>query len=89
MVGAVTDEIVGAVRSIVIGVVVGAFAAGPFVFVVVPKTEFAMTCGMRVPSPHEETVKVKLEPEEPLIENKQPLAVPALEKSASATLFTF
>jgi hypothetical protein len=44
---------------------------------------------MSVPLPHEETVKVKLVPDEALIEKVQPVAVPALEKSALATEFTF
>jgi hypothetical protein len=44
---------------------------------------------MSVPLPHEETVKVKLLPDEALIEKVQPVAVPALEKSALATEFTF
>jgi hypothetical protein len=36
-------EIVGAVRSIVIGVLVRELAEGPFVLVTVPKTELAIT----------------------------------------------
>jgi hypothetical protein len=39
--------------------------------------------------PHEETVRVKEVPDELLIENVQPVAVPALEKSPFATEFTF
>jgi hypothetical protein len=38
-----------------------------------------------VPSLQEETVKVKLVPDEALIEKLQPVAVPALEKSPFAT----
>ena len=87
--GAVTDEIVGAVRSIVIGVVVKALDAGPLVEVTVPYTELAITWGINVPSLHEETVSVNDVPDAPLIENMQPVAVPALEKSPLATLFTF
>jgi hypothetical protein len=77
------------VRSIVIGVVVGALADGPLAEVTVPNTELAITWGINVPSLHEVIVRVNEVPEEALIEKTQPVAVPALEKSASATLFTF
>ena len=87
--GAETEEIVGAVRSIVIGVEVGEFEDGPFVLVTVPKTAPARTCGINVPSLQELTVRVKLVPEDALIENEHPVAVPALEKSLATTVFTF
>ena len=54
-----------------------------------PYTEFAITCGIRVPSPHEETVRVNEVPDAPLMEKLQPVAVPELEKSELATEFTF
>ena len=82
--GAVTDEIVGAVRSIVMGVVARASLKGPFVEVTVPKSEFANILGIREPSPHEETVNVKFDPELALIAKMQPVAVPALVKSVFA-----
>jgi hypothetical protein len=87
--GAVTDEIVGAVRSILIGVVVSEFAAGPLEEVTVPKTEFAKTCGTRVPSLQLLTVNVKVLPEDALIANEQPVAVPEFVKSAFETELTF
>jgi hypothetical protein len=73
----------------VIGVVVSESLPGPFVLVVVPNTELAITWGITDPSPHDETVKVNDVPEEALIENTQPVAVPAFEKSLFATEFTF
>ena len=79
-----TDEIVGAVRSILIGVVVRASLNGPFVDVTVPKIELARSFGINVPSLHEVTVKVKLEPELELMAKTQPVAVPVLAKSESA-----
>ena len=87
--GAVTEEIVGAVISLVTGVVVRAFPDGPLVFVTVPSTEFAINCGIIVPALHEETVSVKLVPDAALMENEQPVAVPELEKSALAMPETF
>ncbi len=48
-----------------------------------------MTCGMSVPSPQLETVRVNVVPDDPLIENVHPDAVPAFEKSEFATLLTF
>jgi hypothetical protein len=87
--GPVTIEIVGAVRSIVIIDEASEFDAGPFVLVPVPKTESASSWGIKVPSPHEETVKVKEIPDEALGEKLQPVAVPLLEKSLDATEFTF
>ena len=87
--GPVTDEMVGAVRSIVMGVVVSEFAVGPLVLVTVPNTEFAITWGSRVPFPQDETVSVKLVPDDALIEKTQPVAVPAFEKSEFATESTF
>jgi hypothetical protein len=44
---------------------------------------------MTVPSPHELTVKVKLVPDEALIANEQPAAVPAFSKSPSCIPVTF
>ena len=76
-----TDEIVGAVRSMTIVVLAGEFIPGP---AWVPVTEFASSWGLRVPSPHPETVIVKVEPLEALGANEQPLAVPELEKSLAA-----
>jgi pantothenate kinase-related protein Tda10 len=70
-------------------VVVSALLPGPLVLVVVPNTELAITWGITVPSPHDETVRVKEVPEEALIENTQPVAVPAFEKSLFATELTF
>jgi hypothetical protein len=87
--GAVTEEIVGPVRSLVTEVVVGEFEAGPFVFVTVPSTEFAISCGIMVPALQDETVRVKLVPEEAFMEKTQPVAVPELEKSALAMPETF
>jgi hypothetical protein len=87
--GAATEEIVGAVRSIVMGVVVSEFAAGPLEEVTVPKTEFAKTCGTRVPSLQLLTVNVKVLPEDALIANEQPVAVPEFVKSAFETELTF
>ena len=71
------------------GVVVAELADGPLLLVTVPYTEFEMTCGINVPSLHEETVKVKLVPEDALAEKAHPVAVPAFEKSEFATEFTF
>jgi hypothetical protein len=87
--GAVTDEIVGAVRSIVIGVVVSASLAGPVAEVTVPYTEFAKSFGIRVPSLQLDIVKVNVVPEAALIENTHPVAVPAFAKSLLATVLTF
>ncbi len=89
MAGAVTEVIVGAVISLVTEVVVGEFEDGPFVFVTVPSTEFAINCGIIVPALHEETVSVKLVPDAALMENEHPVAVPELEKSALAMPDTF
>ena len=89
MAGAVTEEIVGAVISLVTGVVVKALPDGPLVFVTVPSTESAINCGIIVPALHEETVNVKLVPDAALMENEQPVAVPELEKSALAMPETF
>ena len=80
---------VGAVLSIIIGVVVCESAEGPFVAVTVPYTEFAITFGISVPSPQELTVNVKEVPDAALMEKEQPVAVPAFAKSAFATEFTF
>jgi hypothetical protein len=55
----------------------------------VPYTLLAVTFGISVPSLQLETVNVKLVPDAPLIEKTHPVAVPAFEKSASATEFTF
>ena len=85
MAGAVTDEMVGAVRSMVIGVVVKASLSGPFVEVTVPKSEPARIFGIKVPSAQEVTVRVRLEPELALMAKTQPVAVPALAKSELAT----
>lgn len=87
--GGVTEETVGEVMSRVTGVVVGALLAGPLVLVTVPKTEFEFNCGIIVPSLQEETVNVKLVPDDALIENTQPVAVPELEKSVFAIPVTF
>jgi hypothetical protein len=87
--GAVTEEIVGPVISLVTEVVVRAFEDGPFVFVTVPSTEFAISCGIMVPALQDETVRVKLVPDDALMENEQPVAVPELEKSALAMPETF
>jgi hypothetical protein len=62
---------------------------GPFVLVTVPKTEFARTWGVRVPSPQEDIDMVIVVPEDALGEKLQPEAVPVFEKSAAATVFTF
>jgi hypothetical protein len=59
------------------------------VAVTVPYTEFAISWGMTVPSPHELTVSVKLVPEDALTEKEHPVAVPAFEKSAFAIPVTF
>jgi hypothetical protein len=72
----------------VIGEELWVFDAGPFVLVAVPNTEFASTCGMRVPSPQEEIVRVNVLPEDALMEKVHPVAVPAFEKSEFATLLT-
>jgi hypothetical protein len=87
--GPVTEEIVGAVRSRTIVDCASAFAVGPALEVTVPYTEPAFTCGRRVPSLHELTVKVNEVPEAALIEKAHPAAVPAFEKSVLATVFTF
>jgi hypothetical protein len=87
--GAVTEETVGAVISRVTEVVVRAFEDGPSVFVTVPNTEFAISCGIMVPALQDETVRVKLVPDDALIENEQPVAVPEFEKSPSAMPVTF
>ena len=87
--GAETDEIVGAVRSIMTGVDVSEFVDGPLEDVTVPKTELANTCGTKVPSPQLLTVNVKVLPEEALMENEQPVAVPEFVKSAFETELTF
>ena len=42
-----------------------------------------------MPSPHELTVSVKFVPDEAFTEKAQPVAVPALEKSASPIPVTF
>jgi hypothetical protein len=44
---------------------------------------------VRVPSPQDVIVNVKEVPEDALGEKLQPVAVPAFEKSAAATVFTF
>jgi hypothetical protein len=80
---------VGAVRSIMTGVVDDASPEGPLAEVTVPKTLPARTLGIKVPSLQLETVKVKEVPEDALIENTQPVAVPAFAKSAFATELTF
>jgi hypothetical protein len=80
-----TEEIVGAVRSIVIVVVADEFEGGP---VDVPVTEFAVNLGINVPSPQPEIAIVKDDPELELGENVHPFAVPALAKSAASNPVT-
>jgi hypothetical protein len=87
--GPVTDEIVGAVRSITTVFDAEEFDAGPFVLVTVPNTEFARSWGVRVPSLHEDIDIVIVVPEDALGENEQPVAVPAFEKSPAAIELTF
>ena len=79
----------GAVRSIVMGVVVSESDAGPLDEVTVPYTELAKTFGINVPSLQLDTVNVKDVPDAALMENTHPVAVPALAKSLLATVFTF
>ena len=88
-VGDGTLVMLGRVRSIVTGVEVCALLPGPLVAVTVPYTEFAVNCGMTVPSPQELAVNVKLVPDSALIEKEQPVAVPAFEKSLLAMPVTF
>jgi hypothetical protein len=83
------EEIVGPVRSIVIGVVVKELEAGPTIFVTVPVTELAINCGVKVPALQLLTVRVNVVPDAAEIAKLQPVAVPALEKSEAATLFKF
>jgi hypothetical protein len=80
---------VGAVRSMIIVVLAEVLEGGPFVLVTVPKTEFARTWGVRVPSPQEDIDMVIVVPEVALGENEQPVAVPAFEKSPAAIELTF
>jgi hypothetical protein len=49
----------------------------------------ARTWGIKVPSLQPLTVNVKFVPEDALTEKLQPVALPELEKSAFATVFTF
>ena len=80
-----TDEIVGAVRSITIVRVAGELADGP---TCVPVTELAKSWGINVPSPQPDAVMVKLVPVEVSGVKVHPVAVPALEKSEDATPVT-
>ena len=89
MAGAESEESVGEVRSMTIVVEAREFALGPLLLVTVPKTELASTWGIRVPSLQLLTVRVKFVPDDALIEKEHPVAVPALEKSPLATVFTF
>ena len=48
-----------------------------------------VNCGITVPTPQEETVNVKLVPDDALIEKVQPAAVPAFVKSPFSIPVTF
>jgi hypothetical protein len=87
--GGLTVVMVGAVLSIFTGVEVNESDTGPFVEVTVPYTELASTLGIKVPSPQELTVSVKVVPEAPLIEKEHPVAEPAFAKSEFETELTF
>jgi len=89
LLGAVTELINGTVRSITIVEEKRELAAGPLLLVTVPYTEFAITCGFKVPSEQLLTVRVKLVPELALTEKLHPVADPALLKSEFATVSTF
>jgi hypothetical protein len=74
----VTEEIVGAVRSIVMMVAEVDAAAGP---TELPVTEFAFNRGIKVPSLQEEIDIVKLVPELADTEKLHPVEVPEFSKS--------
>jgi hypothetical protein len=78
LLGAVTVLIVGDVRSITIVDEAKDALMGP---TDEPVTEFALSLGCRVPSPHEETDNVYEVPLPPT-EKEQFIAVPAFSKSA-------
>jgi hypothetical protein len=85
--GAVTEETVGAVRSIVIVVDVSVALLGTLLL----RVSVAVPCNIRgvtVPGEQPLTVTVKVVPELALNANEHPVEVPALSKSDDETPLT-